>query len=155
MTSFFVSQVMLVLMLGLQPFNHIEDDLIATGAQLALVLCFAGGAWHKAYLEFETEGERCGNPGVATRVMGFTSVDSLENLILASLVLMLVLVGSICIGFVIADAAQPAVRLRKTGKKPALQMGPSEQWHLFLSHVRRPFSNPALSNTVFIVCASS
>ena len=104
------------------PYRTVEDQLLATSAQLMLLTIFAGAGYIKAFEDTRTAGGALGDPALAQRIYGFASTDQIALLLLAfaatTLLLLLVLLALM----LYREGSLETIRVRATNLPPEVTL---------------------------------
>ena len=125
-----VSVVSLVLLLSIRPYRRSEDNLLAAGCQLVLVLSFIGALLIRLFEEFSLGYSTV----VVQRVMVFRSASAIAIPLLFLTMMMSILMLLIMAVIIRKEGNQPTIRLESSGAPPEMTLLPWQRWHLFLSH---------------------
>ena len=125
------SVVSLVLLLSIKPYRRSEDNLLAAGCQLVLVLSFIGAMLIRLYEDFKM---RYGT-AVVQYVMVFRSTSAIATPLLVLTFTMAILMLLLTADILRKEGRLASIRLEATGAPPELRISRCQLWHLFLSHI--------------------
>eukprot|EP00966_Prymnesium_polylepis_P187854 4354935-Prymnesium_polylepis.5 len=119
--------------MAVQPYQKLEDHVLAVANHFLLSIIFIGLMLMKAFQDVEDQSASS-VAFTANTIFGF---DSSESIAIAILIftcsMLLCLVGALVYAGV-REGHAPTMRLRTTHQPPVLLLAKSEQFHLFLSH---------------------
>ena len=108
-----------------------EDNAVATASALLLMLAYFGALTIKTFEDFT---DAVTDPDLVARVLGYSSTDSIVNMLLAaSLVMLLVIIASAIQS--LRSQHLSMLLLKETRLPPQLSLAPGKRWMLFISHI--------------------
>jgi len=118
-----------------RPYCREENNALAVASTLLLLLTYSSSILIKVLHDVQDIATTLGDPGLASRVLGFASTTGIVAMLICfqSVVLIsLILAG---ISGLRSEERMQLLRLKETGMLPKLTTQPGVKWMLFISHV--------------------
>lgn len=118
-----------------RPYCREENNALAVASTVLLLLTYSSSILIKVVHDVQDIATTLGDPGLASRVLGFASTTGIVAMLICfqSIVLIsLILAG---ISGLRSEERMQLLRLKESGMLPKLTKQPGVKWMLFISHV--------------------
>ena len=127
--SDFVCLADLVLLFNVRPYKRNDVTKTAFAVQSATVLIFQMALCIQLFTSLDAE-----DPNLATRIMGFDSIDSLVAIMIVTILTFFAIFILFTVYHAVFGNRMQVLRLSQSHEVPELGLKPEMEFHLFLSH---------------------